>query len=221
MKILIADDHWVVRESLKQVIRRLKGSHVTLEAGTFGEAMDILRHNADMDLVLVDLIMPGFNEFDGLKCLRREFPNAPVVVVSVHEDSAYVLRALESGVIGYVPKSASGPEIEHAFERILAGDVYFPRRLIEKQGLNESKSTYTPQHAEDRILDVLTKREQEIIELLGKGLSVKRIAEQLELKAHTVRVHLGNLMKKLGLPDRSATIHYAVNWVNTAKNRNT
>ncbi|MGE0149000.1 MAG: response regulator [Parvibaculaceae bacterium] len=221
MKILIADDHWVVRESLKQVIRRLKGSHVTLEAGTFHEAMDILRRNPDMDLVLVDLIMPGFSEFDGLKRLRREFPNAPVVVVSVHEDPAYVMRALESGVIGYVPKSASGPEVERAFELILAGDVYFPRRLIEKQGLGESRPLRAAPQADDRAGDVLTRREQEIVELLGQGLSVQRIAEQLDLRAHTVRVHLGNLMKKLGLPDRSAAIHYAVNRANTTRSGTT
>lgn len=222
MKILIADDHWVVRESLKQVIRRLKKVHQIYEAATFAEAMDILRQNDDMDLLLADLIMPGFDEFAGLQRLRAEFPHIPIVVVSVHEDREHVLRAVEHGVIGYIPKSASGPEIEKAFERILAGEVYFPRRLIEQTpgpGADRGKpppAAYAP--TEDK-LALLTDREREVIDLLGKGFSVQRIAGELNLSSHTVRVHLGNLMRKLGLPDRSAAIHYAVNLASAGKSR--
>ena len=220
MKLLIADDHWVVRESLKQVIRRLNKVHQAFEASTFEEAMHILRAEVDMDLMLADLIMPGFDEFHGLKRIRAEFPQVPIVVVSVHEDREHVLRAVEHGVIGYIPKSASGPEIERAFERVLAGEVYFPRRLIEQS--SEAPSTRTaptqrPPEQDD--LSSLTNREREVVALLGRGYSVQRIASDLDLSDHTVRVHIGNLMRKLGLPDRSATIHYAVNVANAGKVR--
>ena len=218
MKILIADDHWIVRESLKQVIRRLQGTHAIFEAATFDEAMRVLDEHV-MDLVLVDLIMPGFNEFEGLKRLRQRFAQALIAVISVHEDPAYVLRAIENGVIGYIPKSSSGPEVERALERVLGGEAYFPRRLLERQAQAEP-SLAVPQVAPpDQAAATLTRREQEIVELMGMGFSVQRIADKLKLTDHTVRIHVGNLMKKLGLPDRSAAIHYAVNLATARKQR--
>jgi DNA-binding NarL/FixJ family response regulator len=217
MKVMIADDHWIVRESLKQVIRRLNGVHTTLEAGTFDDAVELLRAHPDVDLVLADLIMPGFNDFDGLERLRREFPQVPIAIVSVHEDRTHVLRAVSNGVIGYIPKSASGQEIERAFERLLAGEVYFPRRLIERPGGEPiQQPSMAPEPSPDSLAN-LTKREREVIELLGKGHSVQRIATQLDLNSHTVRVHLGNMMRKMGLPDRSAMIHFAISYANAAR----
>lgn len=217
MKVMIADDHWIVRESLKQVIRRLNGVHNTLEAGTFDDAVELLRAHPDVDLVLADLIMPGFNDFDGIERLRREFPQVPIAIVSVHEDRTHVLRAVSNGVIGYIPKSASGQEIERAFERLLAGEVYFPRRLIERSGGEAIQYPSMAPEPSDDSLGNLTKREREVIELLGKGFSVQRIATQLNLNSHTVRVHLGNMMRKMGLPDRSAMIHFAVSNANAAR----
>jgi DNA-binding NarL/FixJ family response regulator len=199
------------------VIRRLNGVHTTLEAGTFDDAVELLRGHSDVDLVLADLIMPGFNDFDGLERLRREFPQVPIAIVSVHEDRTHVLRAVSNGVIGYIPKSASGQEIERAFERLLAGEVYFPRRLIERPGSEVVQPVSTPAEPEPDGLDGLTKREREVIGLLGRGFSVQRIATQLDLNSHTVRVHLGNMMRKMGLPDRSAMVHFAVSHANAVR----
>jgi len=216
MKILIADDHWVVRESLKQVLRRSRKAQEIFEAATFEEALSALRQRPDMDLMLADLVMPGFEEFVGLQKLRLEFPDVPVVVISIHEDREHVLRAVECGVIGYIPKSSSGPEIESAFERILQGEVYFPRRLIHQsiaQG-SRSRPTITALHAGGDDLASLTTREREVIELLGEGYSIQRISDELDITSHTVRVHLGNLMKKLGLTDRAETIHFAISTAN-------
>lgn len=214
MKILIADDHWVVRESLKQVLRRMNKAQDILEAATFDEALSALRSNPDVDLMLADLIMPGFEEFSGLQKLRAEFPGLPIVVVSIHEDREHVIRAVEFGVIGYIPKSSSGPEIERAFERVLAGEVYFPRRLIT-QPIGESIAPRAPPAAPARdAFETLTGREREVIALLGKGYSIQRIASELDISGHTVRVHLGNLMKKLAIADRSEAIHFAISLAN-------
>lgn len=218
MNILIADDHWIVRELLKQVIRRLQGTHMIFEAATFGEATRVLEEHV-MDLVLVDLIMPGFNEFEGLKRLRQRFVHAPIMVISVHEDPAYVLRAIENGVIGYIPKSSSGPEVERALERVLGGEAYFPRRLLESQAKAEPLAPNPSNTLAEKPAATLTRREQEIVELMGMGFSIQRIADQLKLTDHTVRIHMGNLTKKLGLPDRSAAIHYAVNLATVSKQR--
>ena len=108
MKILIADDHWVVRESLKQVMKKVSKTFEPLEASTFEEAIEILREHGDIELMLVDLIMPGFEEFAGLKRLRSQFPEVPIVVVSVHEDVDYVIQSINHGVIGYIPKFIKG-----------------------------------------------------------------------------------------------------------------
>ncbi len=231
MKILIADDHWVVRQSLKQVMRRLRQTLETFEAETFDEAAALLVEHPDIDLMLIDLVMPGFDAFEGLHKLRTNFPDVPVVVVSVHEDVDHVLRSLEHGVIGYVPKSAGGSEIERALERVLAGEVSFPRRIIERSagGSNpkpaaEPAGTSTvpatppapaapPTPALDEVrdeLDLLTPRERDVLGLLGRGYSVKRIAEEFDLSSQTVRVHLGNAMRKLNIRDRSAAMHYAI-----------
>lgn len=214
MKILIADDHWVVRESLKQVMKRVRQAFEPFEAATFQEALAILREHPDMDLMLIDLIMPGFEEFAGLKRLRGEFPAVPVVVVSVHEDVDYVVRSISHGVIGYIPKSAGGKEIARALERVLAGEVSFPREILTRSPGTLSEATPTPAlpaAASSSDLQSLTNRERDVLGLLGQGFSVTRIAGELGLSPNTVRVHLGNLMKKLGLKDRSAAIHFAVN----------
>ncbi|GLK66895.1 response regulator [Hansschlegelia plantiphila] len=211
MKVLIADDHWVVRESLKQVMRRLRQTLEAYEAETFEEAATILTQHDDFDLMLVDLVMPGFEEFAGLRRLRAQFPDVPVVVVSVHEDVEHVLRSVEQGVIGYIPKSAGGLEIERALERVLAGEVSFPRRIIERSASSgEPRPAPSPPIQMERDVDALTVRERDVLSLLGRGYSIKRIAEELELSTQTIRVHLGNIMKKLNLRDRSAAIHYAI-----------
>jgi DNA-binding NarL/FixJ family response regulator len=212
MKILIADDHWVVRESLKLVMKKVRQRFEPLEAATFEEARSMLRQHPDVDLMLIDLIMPGFEEFAGLQKLREEFPDVPVVVVSVHEDADYIVRSISHGVVGYIPKSAGGEEIIRALERVLSGEVSFPRQILERSSspMRAARPTMVPEvKAADE--DSLTTREREVISRLGKGLSVSRIAEDLALSPHTVRVHLGNIMKNLGLRDRSAAIHYAVN----------
>ena len=199
------------------VVRRLHQELDAYEAETFDEAIGVLRRHPDIDLMLVDLIMPGFDSFAGLRRLRAAFPEVPVVVVSVHEDIDHVIRSVEQGVIGYIPKSASGPEVERALERIMAGEVYFPRRIIERAPPSPAPPGRDGAAAVHDGDDPLTNREREVIGLLGRGFSVKRIAEDLGLSNHTVRVHIGNLMKKLGLSDRAAAIHYAVGLHNEAQ----
>ncbi|MGE0240792.1 MAG: response regulator [Parvibaculaceae bacterium] len=219
MKILIADDHWVVRESLKQVMKRVHQAFKPLEAENFADALALLRQHSDIDLMLIDLIMPGFDQFDGLKRLRSEFPDVPVVIISVHEDLDYVLKSISHGVIGYIPKSAGGKEIERAIERVLAGEVSFPRRILEQSAAAPQAPVESPAAASaaDKGMALLTNRERDVLDLLGRGYSVTRIAASLTLSSHTVRVHIGNLMKKLGFKDRSAAIHYAVSLANEAK----
>lgn len=212
MKVLFADDHWVVRESLKLVMKRLDRDIQTLEAGTFQEARDILHQHNDIDVMLVDLIMPGFDQFAGLRELRAEFPEVPIIVVSVHDDAEHILRAIGHGVVGYIPKTATPHEIERALVRVIAGEVSFPREIL--QGTKGADRTGKDSRKPVAQTTKLTTREAEILEHLSQGRSVSRIAEILSLSPNTVRVHVGNLTRKLGLKDRASLIHYAVSTAN-------
>ncbi len=219
MTILIADDHWVVRESLKLVARSLSESFETEEAASFDEALAVLDRNPNVGLLLVDLIMPGFREFEGLKLLRSRYPHIPVVIVSVHEDPDYVLRAIQHGVIGYIPKSANADEIKRALTRVISGEVTFPRDIIARAvpaaGIFETAPQAEPSEppapvGADRRIASLTHREREILAHLGLGRSLSEIADLLGISRQTVRVHLGNAMRKLAIETRESAIRFSV-----------
>lgn len=207
MTILIADDHWVVRESLKQVARGIDTAVDIKEAATLEEAISALERHPSIDLILIDLVMPGVKDFEGLELLRRRFPFIPVVVISIHEDPDYVRQAIQNGVIGYIPKSASADEIRRALTRVFEGEVYFPRDLLTRSwaGAAEQAGADGAETNGPR----LSERESQVLQLLGQGRAVAEIAEDLGITAQTARVHLGNAMRKLGLRNREAAVLYA------------
>lgn len=209
LNLLIADDHWVVRQSLKQVARGLDHDVSVLEASSFDEALAVLDRNPGIGLLLVDLIMPGFKEFEGLRLIRSRFPAIPVVIISVHEDSEYVLRAIQHGVIGYIPKSANAQEIKHALSRVLAGEVAFPRDILART-LAEPAPLSEDTPADEISGTGLTRREAQVMVMLGGGAPVSDIADALDISRQTVRVHLGNASRKIGLKSREAAIRFAV-----------
>jgi DNA-binding NarL/FixJ family response regulator len=214
MKILIADDHWVVRESLKQVTKQLSRNFEPIEASDFKEAMEILKQHQTIGLMLIDLIMPGFGEFEGLRQLRSKYPEIPIVIISIHDDPEYVLQAIGHGVIGYIPKSAGAEEIIRALTRVISGEVSFPRHIIERSSADAPRGFGRRTQADEGVdLDILTSRERGILALIGAGTPVAKIAMKLAISPQTVRVHLGNAMRKLDLKNREETIHFAVNHV--------
>lgn len=211
MKILIADDHWVVRESLKQVTKSLDTSFQTVEAASFHDALNTLRKDPDIGLMLIDLIMPGFQEFEGLRLLRSEFPETPIVVISVHDDPDHVMQSIAHGVIGYIPKSADAEDIKSSLAKVISGDVSFPRHIIEKSYSTTTTNLRAPATgASDSGLDRLTSRELQVLETIGSGASVSKAAEILSISAQTVRVHLGNVKRKLSLSTKEEIVHFAI-----------
>ncbi len=228
MKILIADDHWLVRDSIKHVLERVRGKFEPFDATTFEEALEILDANPDIALMVIDLIMPGFDEFAGLAKLKRAFPNIPIIVLSVHEDRDYVMTSIAHGVVGYIPKSTSGTDMERAFSHVLDGDVSFPRHVLTQISTNpeaESKALPTqeprrrpqPMASGPAEIDRLTPRERDVLRLLGQGLSDSKIAGSMKISPNTVRVHVRKIMLKLDLADRAETIHYAVKFAERAQ----
>ncbi len=219
VSILIADDHWVVRESLKHVARGLRDWSAIEEAANFDEALEALARNPSIGLVIIDLMMPGADAFQGLQKLRQQAPAVPLVVISVHEDPEHVLEAIRHGVVGYVPKSAGAVQIKQALERVIAGEVSFPREILARAHVNQPAAPALPREApgpaplhEEAQVDLaqLTRRETEVLAALGRGEALSRIADTLDISRQTVRVHLGNAMKKLGTPTRESVIRLAV-----------
>ena len=200
MKILLADDHWIIRESLKHAVQSIKVQPEIFEAASFDEALTLLREHPDIDLMLTDLMMPGFTEFEGLRVLRLRHPDVPVAVISVHEERAHVMRAIEEGVIGYIPKSASGEDMLRALQLLLDGNVAFPRQILQSKPAGSSfaksktESSDTPGE--------LTPREMEVFQLASAAYSNEEIAKSLNLSPNTVRVHLRNLSVKLKPSER-------------------
>jgi DNA-binding NarL/FixJ family response regulator len=207
MKILIADDHWIVRETLRQVLKQLGRRDEIVEASSFGEMLQVIDNSPDIGLILVDLVMPDFEAFDGLKALRRRVPQVPLVVISVHENREHVLQAINLGVIGYIPKTAPPQELLEALRLVMDGHVSYPRHILQQAGEQQEISRAPSQATAARLTD----RESDVLLLLGEGTSVSRIAEKLELSPHTVRVHISNMMRRLDFGDRASLLHYAIN----------
>lgn len=204
MKVLIADDHWMIRTSLKHAIGNLDSSLETVDASTFDEAAEALENHHDIELMFFDLVMPGLSEFDGLRTLRARYPDIPIAVISVHEDRDYVLRAIEEGVIAYIPKSAEGSELVKALTLVLNGGVYFPRDILQGNRFGGIlPSTSDPEPAATESGSALTAREEQILTLVVNGRSNVKIAEELGLSPNTVRVHLRNVGLKLNIKDRA------------------
>jgi len=200
MKILVADDHWIVRETLKHAVQSIDGQLITLEAASFDEALTHLREHPDIDLMLTDLMMPGFTEFEGLRVLRARHPDVPVAVISVHEDRDHVMRAIDEGVVGYIPKSSSGEEVLRALQLLLDGNVAFPRLILQRRSTDRAP---VKERVDGAVaIGELTPREMDVFQLASSAYSNEEIAKRLNLSPNTVRVHLRNLSAKLTHAER-------------------
>jgi DNA-binding NarL/FixJ family response regulator len=204
MKVLIADDHWMIRASLKHAMSSIDSSVETVDAESFQEASERLAQHLDIELMLIDLVMPGLSGLDGLRTLRASYPDIPIAVISVHEDRDHVLQAISEGVIAYIPKSAAGAELVRALSLVLNGGVYFPRDILQGSRLRmELPSSQSNGNLYGELGAELTTREHQILDRLSQGFSTNSIATYLGLSPNTVRVHLRNANLKLKIKDRA------------------
>jgi DNA-binding NarL/FixJ family response regulator len=206
MKILLADDHWIARAALKHLLKRLDRNVQTLEAERVDQAIEIAEKTPDLRLILLDLLMPGREAMDGLAAVRAACPDVPIVVMSMVEDRRAVLRTIDSGAQGYIPKTASASEILKALRQILQGEIYLPRSLLERgqqTGQPQSTDWQQTQSAALLRLQQLTDRQRDVLALLGQGLSNAAIADALKVSENTVRLHVSAILSRLGLSNRT------------------
>ncbi|MEM6414468.1 MAG: response regulator transcription factor [Pseudomonadota bacterium] len=212
INILIADDHWVVRAAIGHLLRRL-GDVKVHEAESADEAISIAEKNEDLDLVLLDLQMPGSSSLNAISKLRSMRDQMKVIMISVSENRSDVLQCLECGAVGYIPKTAEPDVILSTIRRVLNGEVALPQRLLVKESQESPVINDDDQLTQIfRAFEALTPRQQEIFALLADGSQNKEIAEKLQLSVNTVRVHLQAISSRLPARDRSQLVLYASRW---------
>lgn len=208
MKVIIADDHAMIRVGMVQVLEALGDDIAFLEANTFGECIELASKTRDLDLVIIDLLMRDMNWVDGLSALREKLPRVPVVVLSIVEARADILRAIDLGAAGFIPKTASADEILKAVRLVLSGAIYLPRWLLEKGRSETSDRTASAFREEaasslESPLSALTKRQREVLVLLAEGKRNSEIAGVLGTSEYTIRVHVSAILKSLGVANRT------------------
>ncbi len=203
-KILIADDHPLFREAITNVIESGFPDTETLETENLETALALAQEHDDLDLVLLDLNMPGMNGLNGLISLRNEAPTVPVVIVSAEDDKQIVLQAITCGAVGFISKSSPRNQMTEALQQILDGNVYLPSDIIRQSG-QEGRRNDTPQIAPE-LLSSLTRRQLLVLERMAKGESNKQIAYNLHIAETTVKAHVSAILRKLGVHNRVQAI---------------
>jgi len=208
-RIVIVDDHPLFRKGLEQLIHSDGAFAVCGEAGNAAEAMDVIRE-LDPDLAIVDLSLPGANGIELIKNIRAEFPKLPILVLSMHDESLYALRALRAGAEGYVMKHEAMANVIQAIHEVFSGRPYLSPAMASQI---ITKFAQGPSKGEVDLMERLSDRELEILELIGKGNEVPQIAKTLHLSPKTVETHRAHIKEKLNLANARQVARFAVQWV--------
>ena len=199
-RLVIADDHPLFRGALREAVGGLFAKAAIAEAGTFDEVAEILDRDGEVDLVLLDLAMPGTRGFSGLMYLRGQYPGVPVIVVSANDDPAAIRRCMEFGASGFIPKTLGIEEMRRVIARILDGDVWTPPDV-------DLKSPSDPAAAELMSrMATLTPQQVRVLMMLSEGLLNKQIAFQLGVSEATVKAHVSAILQKLGVESRTQAV---------------
>jgi len=196
IRILIVDDHPVVREGLSSMLRRQRGLSVAAAVPGGRQAIDFVK-NSPVDVALMDLRMPGFSGIESIRELKRIAPDIKVVVLSSFEFDEEIYQAVEAGASGYLLKEMDSATIVDAIREAFRGKLCFPRHITQRLAERKQRSELSP-------------REREILELVAKGFTNKEIASALQLSQFTVRNHINSLTSKLQVSDRTEAAFFAV-----------
>jgi DNA-binding NarL/FixJ family response regulator len=203
IRVMIADDHSLIREGLNWVISQSTDIEIVCEAASGTEIMPQLRKN-DVDVLLLDISMPGSNFLDTMHRIYAELPDVKVLVLSTHPEESYALRSIDAGAKGYLTKRHSSEELAKAIRHIYRGNRYITKTLAELL-LKERDTDHTKLPHEK-----LTNREYEILCMLGSGKRLKDIATELSLSPKTISAHRSHILEKLNLKTTGELIRYAI-----------
>ncbi len=206
IRIILADDHTLVRAGIRALLEKLPGVQVLAEAG---EGREVLRlvHEHHPDVVLMDIGMPGLNGLEATLRLGREFPDVRVVILSMHQNDEYVWQALKVGAAGYLLKKSATAELETALRRVVENEIYLSReisnRLAKKFPIREIARVKSP-------VEQLTDRQREVLQLIAEGQNTKAIADILKVSPKTVEYHRMKLMDVLNVHDIPGLVRFAL-----------
>lgn len=207
MKILVVDDHPLVREAMAHLVTRLAGQIEVLEAADCASGLAVVQSNPDLDLVLLDLNLPGLRGIAALQSFRRRHPATPVVVVSSFRDRSVVTEAIRGGAVGFIPKSSSRETIVNALRLVLAGTVYIPPEAAVEEAVSDEPLTASMLgHGDAAARLGLTPRQGQVLALVMKGRSNKEICRELGLAERTVKAHLTAVLNLLKVTSRTRAV---------------
>ena len=209
-KVLIADDHPLFRAAIRDVVHSVFGAEARdltcLEATGVDELLALARQHDDLDLILLDLFMPGAHGLSHLTALRGRMPQTPVVVISSLSDGETVRQAITCGAAGFIPKSSPKDLIATALQLVFAGGIYLPRELLGEPDGAKDRPAEQRGGADDPFSGPLTPRQIEVLNLIAEGKSNKRIAYELSISEMTVKAHVTAILRKLGVVSRAQAI---------------
>lgn len=212
-RIMIADDHGVVRSGLRALLKTSPDFAVVAEASD-GEEAVMLAERHKPDVVIMDISMPRLNGIEATGIMKQNNPELKVIILTVHEDEEYVYQMLKAGASGYVVKSAGKKEIFAAIGSAMTGERFFSpsvsRLIIEGFIHRDKEQQSSPQDQTNRPKQQLTKREVEVLQYIAQGFTNRKIAETLFLSIRTINTHRTNLMQKLDIHDTARLVRYAI-----------
>lgn len=202
MKFLVIDDHALVREGLRHVLESLADRVTVLEARNAAEAYALAEQHADLDLVLLDLKLPGVGGYAAMQELHRRHNTLPVVIISGSEDTPSVVAAMKMHAAGFIPKSSPREVMLQALRLVLAGGVYIPPQALAFAGLDDSGES-SNRDTESLDKPALTERQREVLGLIAQGKPNKIIASELNISEATVKTHVTDIMRALKVTNRA------------------
>jgi two-component system invasion response regulator UvrY len=203
IKVVVVDDHAVVREGLKRIISENDGMTVSGEAADGHEAMQVIR-KASCDVVLLDITMPNKSGLDVLKELHAESPRIPVLVLSMHPEDQYAVRVLRAGAAGYITKESAPAKLVQAIRKVVRGGKYVSASLAEKLVYDLGANTDKAPH------EILSDREYQVLCLIASGKTVTNIAEELTLSVKTISTYRVRILEKLKMSNNAEITRYAI-----------
>lgn len=202
-KVLVADDHSVVRQGLKQILATEAGMRVVGEARDFGETLELMRKLA-WDVLILDYSMPGGNGLQMLKKIKQAYPKRPVLILSVHPEDAFAVSALRAGAAGYISKESASEELGVAIRKAVSGKKYVSASLAETLAHELEAGPAGLAH------EALSDREYRVMWMMASGKAITHIAKELSLSPNTVSTYRVRILKKLKLDNNADLVRYAV-----------